>query len=86
MNLTCEQFRYVLESEEFTARERKIMQHAVQDWKTHGEKREFCLVTYWCLQLDDHPAYIEAGLEELPGSQWLSSACNLLVNRIWPLA
>lgn len=46
MNLACEQFGYVLESEEFTARESKIMQHAVQDWKMHGEKkREICLVT-----------------------------------------
>jgi len=40
VNLTCEQFRYVLESEEFIARERKIMQHAVQDWKMHEKKRE----------------------------------------------
>lgn len=51
------------------------------------KKRErFVLVRYWCLWLDDHPTYTEAGLEELPGSQWLSSASNLLVNRIWPLA
>ena len=38
VNLTCEHFRYVLEFEEFTAKERKIMQHVVQDWKMLGRK------------------------------------------------